>query len=341
MTPVSRRGHRYMFTAVCAWSGYYWAFAVEDDTSVTAARCLFMYVMCDLAGYPPAIGSDRGPAFIESVVKELLQHLGVHQVIGSAYHPQAQSPVERPHREYNSICKTFMESTQDWDLMVPIFVWTIRTTARVFSGSFTPYEIITGLKPRSPIDAMLSQPSGVKRESKEQYVRELVEYVKHVHKLVAQNKERIHASDTRRALRDAELPKYLRKGDYCFVTKPTEPGTSKRFQKRVYDEIYQVDQVHGDGDEAKAYTVQDSNGRTEGLGFSQPLAYDRLVPAEVLPLEQPAADQRTRIRIFDGSQPREGNIQGHLTNGMVEIAYDDDKDNPEKVDLTTVSYQWI
>ena len=144
-----------MFTCCRAWSGWYWAFPVIDDTSQTAAHHLFYHVICDIAGYPLVLGSDRAQAFVESVVKELCEIFGVHQAIGSAYHPQAQSPVERPHREYNSLCKSFMESTQDWDLMCYVFVWTIRTSAKLFNGSFTPYEVVTGLKPRSPLDAVL------------------------------------------------------------------------------------------------------------------------------------------------------------------------------------------
>ena len=152
MNPPSRRGHRYMFTCVCAWNGWYRAFPVMDDSSQTAVECLFYYIICDIAGFLLDIGSDRGLAFVEGAVKDLLQVFGVEQVLGSAYHPQAQSAVERPHREYNELCKAFMESTQGWDRMCYIFVWTIRSTPREALGHFSPYEIITGLKPRSPLE---------------------------------------------------------------------------------------------------------------------------------------------------------------------------------------------
>ena len=126
-----------MFTCVCAWNGWYWAIPVMDDSSTTAAECLFYHVICDLAGFPLIIGSDCGLAFVEGAVKDLLFVFGVEQVLGSAYHPQAQSAVERPHREYNALCKTFMESTQDWDRMCYIFAWTVRTTPREALGHYT------------------------------------------------------------------------------------------------------------------------------------------------------------------------------------------------------------
>ena len=107
-------------------------FPAQDDTSATAAHYLFHNVICDLAGYPAAIGSDQGQAFVHGVVQSLIKLFGVNHVIGTAYHPQAQSAVERPHRGYNKICQIFMTDTRDWDLMVPIFVWTIRTSTKLF-----------------------------------------------------------------------------------------------------------------------------------------------------------------------------------------------------------------
>ena len=110
MHPTSGAGNRYLFTCVCAWSGWYWALPCADSESLTAATLLFYNVLCDLAGYPMCIGSDRDPTFVSGVVKALINFFGIHHVIGSAYHPQSQSAVERPHQEYNSICKTFMLS---------------------------------------------------------------------------------------------------------------------------------------------------------------------------------------------------------------------------------------
>ena len=92
-----------------------------------------------LSGQMPSAASCGGT--------ETLDFFGIKHVLGSSYHPQSQSAVERPHREYNAMCKTFMESEKDWDLVANVFVWTIRTTAEIFNGEFSPYEVITGLKP--------------------------------------------------------------------------------------------------------------------------------------------------------------------------------------------------
>ena len=107
-----------MFTFACAWSGWYWALPTTDNTSATAARYLFHNVMCDIAGYPVCLGSDNDRAFVEGVVRALVEAFGINRIIGTAYHPQSQSAVERPHREYNRICKAFMENEAAWGLVV-------------------------------------------------------------------------------------------------------------------------------------------------------------------------------------------------------------------------------
>ena len=124
------------------------------------------------------LSTDNDSSFTSQVVEQLIQILGVSHVLGTAYHPQSQSPVERPHREFNSICKAFMEEYEDWDLQVPIFVWAMRTTTKLFNGHFIPYECITGMKPRSPIDALVASGAVVEKITHDRYVKDLIVYLR-------------------------------------------------------------------------------------------------------------------------------------------------------------------
>ena len=129
------------------------------------------------------LGSDNDKAFAESVVAALADTFGIKQVLGSAYHPQAQGAVESPHRVFKTMCRTFCDKYNQWDRVVPIFRWVVNTTTKLFNGSYSPYEVITGMKPRSPIDAILTMPGTVKRVSVDEYVSDLVKYLKEVHEL--------------------------------------------------------------------------------------------------------------------------------------------------------------
>ena len=145
------------------------------------------------------LGSDRGTAFVQGVVKVLANRFSMHQVIGSAYNPQAQSAVERPHREYTALCRTFLDALKpsdktQWDSLVPIFQWAVRTTVKVFNSNYTPYEIVTGMKPRSPLDTLVTG-STVESINQNAYVDRLVDYVRLLHETVSNEHRRIREDE--------------------------------------------------------------------------------------------------------------------------------------------------
>ena len=340
MSPPSRNNHVYMFTCACAWSGWYWAIPCVSNDSQTAAHCLFYHVMCDLAGYPACLGSDRDKAFVEGVVQHLVNFFGIVHVIGTAYHPQSQSPVERPHREYNALCKTFMTDFSEWEVLVYIFVWVIRSTCKLFNGSYTPYEIITGMKPRSPIDCLLASPSGIERASVDKYVSDLVAYLKKVHQYVDAKHEEVRENSQRAKYRELGPGGALSVGDYCFVKKAPVEGVSRRFQSPTFDNVFQVAEALGSGTDAKAYILSDLSGSRENLGFAQPVALDRLIPVELLPMAAPDSDQNTRILVHDGGQSRTATIVAQAMDGRVYIKYDD-SETEICVNLSSLNYQWL
>ena len=233
-----------------------------------------------------------------------------------------------------------MEDVEDWDLVVPIFVWSIRTTAKLYNGTFTPYEIITGLKPRSPMDAVLASGVEVERISTDAYVTQLVKYLKWVHQHVDQQHELLREEQRRASYRQFGEGVSLGIGDHVLVARQPEPGVSVRFQRGYFDDIYQIVEAHGEGRSAKAFTLCDLRGNRTGLGFIQPVAYERLKPVAILPLAQPVADQRTRISLRVNGQDREGNVVNQYIDGRVTVKFDD-LEEPQEFDLATQSYHWL
>ena len=190
-----------------------------------------------------------------------------------------------------------MQDNKQWDRIAYIFVWTIRTSAKLFNGTYTPYETITGLKPRTPVDCLCS-PAVLRSVPHQDYVTDLVKYMKHVHSFVEQEHQRVRESEAKAQLRKlgAGHGGYS-VGDYVLVSRPKEANVSNRFQSSNYDDVFQVVEIHGpDGDEARAYTLCDVAGSRE-IRFSQPVHVDRLTPVEVLPLAQISDDQHTRIEV--------------------------------------------
>ena len=114
-----------------------------------------------------------------------------------------------------------------------------------------------------------------------------------------------------------------------------------RFQQKHFDDVFQVVEVHGTDSEAKAYTVCNSQGQRDNLGFAQPVAAERLTPVDVLPMSAPGDDVNTRISLQRNGIGKEGTIVSQRLDGTVYIVFDDDPDVEVPVDLTKSKYYWI
>ena len=99
--------------------------------------------------------------------------------------------------------------------------------------------------------------------------------------------------------------------------------------------------VHGEGEAAKSYTLCNSQGQRDNLGFVQPVAAERLTPADVLPMSAPGEDVNTRISLQQGGVRKEGTIVSQRLDGIVYIMFDDDPDVEVPDDLTKAKYYWI
>ena len=178
------------------------------------------------------------------------------------------------------------------------------------------------------------------RLSYDKYVTELVRYLKDVHKRVDEQHERVREDRHRAKLRVLGTGQGLAVGDYCLVQRPPTPGISVRLQQGNYSDIYQVVEVHGDGSEAKAYTVSDLKGQREDLGFTQPVASDRLTPIDLLPLMAPSEETPTRILLSILGEDRPGTVVNQCIDGRIKIRFDHDG-SEEFYDLSQAKYMWI
>ena len=173
------------------------------------------------------------------------------------------------------------------------------------------------------------------------YVTRLVEYVKKVHKWVDEQHAHVREGTQRAKYRELGPGYHYSVGEYVMVKRPPEPGVSKRFQKPTYDQVYQVVEVHGEGQDAKAYTLSELSGSRE-CGFAQPVHQDRLIPVELLPLAHAEDDISTRILVQEqGRQDRKATIKAQSADGKVYIEYDDDLGHDVCVDLCQLKYQWL
>ena len=75
------------------------------------------------------------------------------------------------------------------------------------------------------------------------------------------------------------------------------------------------------------------------LGFEQPVALQRLVPIELLPIAR-TDDQTTRLMVHDRGRQRPATIMAQAADGRVYVQFEDD-DTEHCLDLSQMKYHWL
>lgn len=87
-------GYRYVLTAVCRFSRYPFAIAVQDQTADNLCNA-FMNGIVAHVGAPETITTDRGKSFLSNKFQSLLTFLGTKHVKTTSFHPQSNGMAER------------------------------------------------------------------------------------------------------------------------------------------------------------------------------------------------------------------------------------------------------
>ena len=109
-------------------------------------------------------------------------------------------------------------------------------------------------------------------------------------------------------------------------------------QNPHYDEVFQVVETHGDGRSATTYTLSDLRGNRDGLGFTQPVAADRVTAVDLLPMIPPTK-VHTSIVLREAGEDKTGTIVNPSIDGKVRIRFENGQ---EKIyDLSKTQYRWL
>ena len=121
----------------------------------------------------------EGPDHREGADVDLL----FKHITGSAYHPQSQGQVESMHRTLNTlVCAVVEGHPENWEDAIVSAQLMLRCAPMACLGGRSPYEVVTGLKPRFPRSILGGVP--VEERSVDGYVKDLMEHLKEVHSSV-------------------------------------------------------------------------------------------------------------------------------------------------------------
>ena len=147
--PKAQSGKQYAVVFVDYLTKRPTVFATKDQTALTIAK-LFVEHIVSRHGVPMQLLSDRGPAFLSSLMKEICSIMGVKKVNTTAYHPQTDGLVERFNRTLTDmLAKKVATNGLDWDQHLPYVLFAYRASVQE-STQETPFYLLYGRDPRLP-----------------------------------------------------------------------------------------------------------------------------------------------------------------------------------------------
>ena len=311
-----------------------WLVVIPDRRAETIADGL-MRIFCDCASFPVVLRSDNAAEFVSTVVRHLNQALSIKRVAGSSYHPQSQDAVESMSKTLNQLVRGLVRGNPEkWEESLLHAQVLLRASPMKCLGGRSPYEVVTGLKPRMP-DALRR---GIPAEELgvDEYVRELVNHLKDV-----------HASVERQALKNAEdaaveaqgrLNSELFVGDTVLVRREatsTRHGAT-RFQEKVYPDVYEIHEKIS----PSTFRVRDLADRRAVLPFGQPLHASRLVRVDLPEVDLRPSQPRRMLMRSKPSQPlNEYEVERFAADGRVQLKLKDGERG--WFDLAQCEYSWL
>ena len=157
--PNPPRGNKWILTFVEYNTRYAEAFPLRNAQAETIARVLVDEI-CFRYGAPGSILSDLGKNLISKVVSETCKLFSIDRKTTTAYHPQCNGLLEK----FNAtLCKTLAMYVgprhDDWDNHLKSACYAYNTSVCVDSTLFSPYYLMYGVTPRSPLDTVILPPS--------------------------------------------------------------------------------------------------------------------------------------------------------------------------------------
>jgi hypothetical protein len=188
--PRTLRGHDSIFVVVDRFSkmGHFLACSRTFDASRIAT--LFFTEVVRLHGLPSTIVSDRDVKFVSYFWKTLWAKLGTKLQFSSAYHPQTDGQTEAVNRSLGNLLRCLVtDHVTSWDLLLPQAEFAYNNSVNR-STRRSPFEIVSGLQPRTPIDLVpLPLPPRVSEGA--------VDFLRHIHDIHEEVRKKIAVSNDR------------------------------------------------------------------------------------------------------------------------------------------------
>ena len=330
---------------------------MKTDDAAEWAKFLVEDVFFDVAGFPTVLRSDKGPEFNNKVIAAVNDQLGVKHTFGASFHPQSQGYIEGRHKAINNVLRAYASKNKDqWATFAKLAQWSMRSAPRRDRGGKSLYEIVTGLKPQGPLDAVFAK-FNQENLSPSVYVRELNKYLSKIRDQIFDQLAAEYDKQRERIKAGGRSPEAPCKGDLVFVRRTPDAvqriidgkkskddeTVSKRLLPYADPKLYRVKDITAYG----LYHLEDPATGEPVATYKNPVSLDRLILyGDLPPQEQPLnPDEEVWIEIksndYDKSQAwLVRQVIAQCDTGEVKIA-DKNGEDVRIIDLAKYCYHFV
>ncbi len=204
-------------------------------TAVDVAK-QFVHSIVRHHGMPTTIIADRDARWSGNFWKAMCDHLGTRLALSTAYHPQTDGQTERTNRTVEEMLRNYVNDTQtNWDDLLPMVEFAYNDCESAITG-FTPFYLMYGEHPRSPLAACLPRDDQV--PAADSFVQRVTDNLTlaRQHILKAQERQKQYADRNRRDLTFVQGDKVA----LSTVNLRWPTGTNKLLPKWIQSEIVRV-----------------------------------------------------------------------------------------------------
>lgn len=234
--PLTRNRNTYIVCFFNCFSKYCKAFATSNQTAETIARLFVDYIVCR-HGCPGKLLSDRGPAFMSDLLREVLEYLGVEKLNTSGFHPQGNGEVERMNRTLIKMLQRSADATVDWDRHLPFTVFAYNSTPAKSHG-FPPTFLLFGREVRRPSSLDFEAPPSAYATETDDYRHELIANLAAANEMATARLKQAQVRQKQYYDRQVPMSKFA-VGQRVLVYIPTEKmGKERKMNRPNYGPFY-------------------------------------------------------------------------------------------------------
>ncbi|XP_073049491.1 uncharacterized protein [Primulina eburnea] len=262
--PRTKKGRDSIFVVVDRFSkmAHFIACHKTDDASNIAD--LFFKEVVRLHGMPRTIVSDRDVKFLSYFWKTLWAKLGTKLMFSTTCHPQTDGQTEVVNRTLGTLLRAIIKKNlKNWEDCLPFVEFAYNRCVHS-TTNYSPFEIVYGFNPLTPLDLMslpVSDRLNMDGQKKAEFVRSL-------HEKVKDNIEKKNLQYTKQANKGRKKMVF-EKGDWVWLHLRKERFPEKRRSKllprgdgpfqvieRINDNAYKLD-LPGEYNVSSTFNVSD------------------------------------------------------------------------------------